>query len=201
MIQPLSPAFCGVFVYLPNDWSPLALHNALYKWGVIMDRDLYRRQRERERQAAQSRRAQESEPRASSVERARQDQFYEAVPASAQPLYGPAYTRAEPVALDPEIARPDRASRVVAVILYTGEVLLLARVLFRALSANSASGLVQFVYNVTAPLVTPFVGIFALPVRPALEVATITAMIVYAAIGYLVVAAIRAVRGRRMRDL
>lgn len=166
-----------------------------------MDRDLYRRQRERERQAELARRAQERDLRPSSVERPR-DEFYEAVPgAPAAPLYGPAYTRAEPVALDPEIARPDRASRVVAVILYAVEILLLARLLFRALGANSANGLVQFVYNITAPLVSPFVNIFALPIRPAVEVATITAMIVYAALGYLVIAAIRAARGRRMRDL
>jgi uncharacterized protein YggT (Ycf19 family) len=155
---------------------------------MIMDRDLYRRQRQREAEAARTE---------------RREDFYEAMPAApAAPLPRPAYTRSEAVVAEPALVRPERASRVVGVVVAVIEFLLLVRLLFRALAANSAHPLVQFVYAVTRPLIAPFVGIFSLPRLgvAAFEVATVTAMIVYAVVGYLIIALIRAVRGRGMRD-
>jgi uncharacterized protein YggT (Ycf19 family) len=50
--------------------------------------------------------------------------------------------------------------RVLNTLLTIVNVLLLIRLLLKALGANPGSGFVNLIYSVTAPLVSPFVGIF-----------------------------------------
>ncbi|HSH31601.1 MAG TPA: hypothetical protein VK963_02950 [Candidatus Saccharimonadales bacterium] len=97
------------------------------------------------------------------------------------------------------VAADDRASQIVWLIVGIIETLLALRLLLRLLSASTASGFVGFIYTLSRPLVNPFFGIFNLQIEnelPGLEIATLFAMLVYALAGYLIVAAIRAVRGR-----
>jgi YGGT family len=68
------------------------------------------------------------------------------------------------------------------------EVLLLIRFVLKALAANAEVGFAQLVYAVTGPLVAPFLGLFgAAPtvVGAALEPYTLLALVVYAAVGWL----------------
>lgn len=65
-------------------------------------------------------------------------------------------------------------------------VLLAIRVVLYLLGASTASGFVQFVYNVTWVFAAPFYGIFPQPEygRFALDTASIVAMVVYALIAW-----------------
>ena len=68
------------------------------------------------------------------------------------------------------------------------EVLLLVRFVLKALAANAEVGFAQVVYGVTGPLVAPFLGLFgASPAvtGAALEPYTLLALVVYAAVGWL----------------
>jgi fucose permease len=68
------------------------------------------------------------------------------------------------------------------------EGLLLIRFFLRALGANPDAGFAQAIYAVTGVLVGPFVGLFGTPQianGAALELSTLIALIVYAAIGWL----------------
>ncbi len=67
------------------------------------------------------------------------------------------------------------------------EFLLLVRLVLRFLAANPASGFVNFIYQITAPLVSPFIGI----IRPwasdgsVIEWSTIIAMFAYSIVAYI----------------
>ena len=68
------------------------------------------------------------------------------------------------------------------------EGLLLIRFFLRALAANADAGFSQAIYAITGVLVGPFVGLFGTPqiaTGAALELSTLVAVIVYAAIGWL----------------
>jgi hypothetical protein len=68
------------------------------------------------------------------------------------------------------------------------EGLLLVRFFLRALAANAEAGFAQAVYAVTGVLVAPFVGLFGTPqitTGAALEVSTLVALLVYAALGWV----------------
>jgi uncharacterized protein YggT (Ycf19 family) len=68
------------------------------------------------------------------------------------------------------------------------EVLLLLRFVLKALGANAETGFAQLIYTVTVPLIAPFVGLFGTPtptVGAALEPFTLLALVVYAAVGWL----------------
>jgi hypothetical protein len=68
------------------------------------------------------------------------------------------------------------------------EGLLLIRFVLRALAANADAGFARAVYAITDVLVAPFIGSFGTPqisTGAALEVSTLVALIVYAAIGWL----------------
>ena len=64
------------------------------------------------------------------------------------------------------------------------------RLIFRLLGANPANGLVSWIYSASAPLVSPFFGIFGSDVTVAtggrLEFETLLALIVYGVIAALV---------------
>ena len=66
--------------------------------------------------------------------------------------------------------------------------MLLIRFFLRALAANADAGFAQAIYAVTGVLVGPFIGLFGTPqiaTGAALELSTLVALIVYAAIGWL----------------
>ena len=68
------------------------------------------------------------------------------------------------------------------------EALLLIRFVLKALAADAQVGFAQLIYGVTGPLVAPFLGLFgtAQPVvGSALEPYTLLALVVYAAVGWL----------------
>lgn len=77
-----------------------------------------------------------------------------------------------------------------SLILAVIEFLLVFRFMFRLLGANPTSPFVAWVYDMAAPLITPFVGIFGEPaaiegaVTPgAFELATLIAIAVYGLLG------------------
>ena len=68
------------------------------------------------------------------------------------------------------------------------EVLLLIRFVLRALNANAEAGFAQVIYGVTSVLIAPFVGLFGTPQvasGPAFKLHTLIALLVYAAVGWL----------------
>jgi hypothetical protein len=68
------------------------------------------------------------------------------------------------------------------------EGLLLVRLVLRALAANPDASFAQAVYAITGALVAPFSGLFGTPLiaaSPAVEVSTLIALLVYAAVGWL----------------
>jgi hypothetical protein len=95
-------------------------------------------------------------------------------------------------AYDPYAGRRANSNRLVqAVYLVFGvvEALLLIRFFLRALAANADAGFAQVIYGITAVLVAPFSGLFGTPQiasGAALEVSTLLALVVYAAMGWLV---------------
>jgi hypothetical protein len=92
---------------------------------------------------------------------------------------------------DPYAGRRAGSARLVqAVYLVFGliEALLLIRFVLRALGANADAGFAWLIYGVTSPLVAPFVGLFGTPQvvsGQALELHTFIALLVYAAVGWL----------------
>lgn len=78
---------------------------------------------------------------------------------------------------------------VVYYILNIIEVILALRLIFRLLGANPDNGLVNFLYTISAPLISPFTGIFRQPVvsGSVIEWSTVVAMIIYAIVAYLIV--------------
>lgn len=87
----------------------------------------------------------------------------------------------EPVRRAPGFTLVSRGALLVWLLLGIVEALLILRVLFKALAANSAAGFVQLVYNASAPLVIPFRGIFATPEHAGnvLELSSLVAIVVY----------------------
>lgn len=76
------------------------------------------------------------------------------------------------------------------------EILLLLRILLLALGANSGNALVDGIYNITEPLVAPFIGVFNINhVHPTgsstIDIAAIVAVVGWALIGLLIDAIFR----------
>ena len=94
-------------------------------------------------------------------------------------------------AYDPYAGRRANSARAVqAIYLVFGliEGLLLIRFVLRALAANPDAGFAQAVYAITGVLVAPFTDLFGTPQiasGAALEVSTLIALLVYAAVGWL----------------
>jgi hypothetical protein len=92
--------------------------------------------------------------------------------------------------------------RIIYFILGIILVLLLLRLIFRLLGAEEA-GFAAFLFNITQPLVAPFLGIFNQPQlngQSALEIGTIIAMLIYSLAAWGLVALIGLFRtGRRTR--
>lgn len=111
-------------------------------------------------------------------------------PLASAPAAGVATARTTATSYDPYAGRRAGAARLVqAVYLVFGlvETLLLVRFVLRALGANPEAGFAQAIYGVTSLLIAPFVGLFGTPQiasGPALELHTLIAVAVYAALGW-----------------
>lgn len=97
----------------------------------------------------------------------------------------------ETVAADPYDSRRATVDRVVqAVYLAFGvlEGLLAIRFILKLLGANPAAGFASFIYNMTAPFLSPFAGIFGTPQSngSVLELHTLVAIVVYALVAWLI---------------
>ncbi|MEX0748921.1 MAG: YggT family protein [Candidatus Saccharimonadales bacterium] len=97
------------------------------------------------------------------------------------------------------VPREDRVTQVVYFLISLVQVVLLFRLILRLFGASPAAGFVEFIYDVTAPLVAPFFGIFRSDfdfAQGVLEIETLVAMLVYAVVGYLLLALIDIIRTR-----
>jgi uncharacterized protein YggT (Ycf19 family) len=97
---------------------------------------------------------------------------------------------------------PVRSGRPYAIVYYilnVVELLLLLRLIFKALGANASNAFVNFLYAITQPFVAPFIGIFRQPAAQGsvLEWSTIIAMIVYAIVAYAIVQLLIVASSRR----
>ena len=84
----------------------------------------------------------------------------------------------------------DRVARIVQFIFGLLLVLLALRFLFRIINAGTGNGLVNFIYNITAPFVGPFNGIFndqAISNASVVEISTLIAIGIYALLAWGVV--------------
>ena len=92
-----------------------------------------------------------------------------------------------------------RAAAVVGFIAGVVEILIAARFLGKLFGASSQSAFVTFIYQVSSPLVAPFTGIFGNSGSGAntFETASLVAIVVYAVIGWGLVALIRIVTAPR----
>jgi hypothetical protein len=80
------------------------------------------------------------------------------------------------------------------------EVILGLSFLFRLLAASESSGFVRFLYDLTYPLAHPFAGIFTDPTlgtSSVFEVSTLVAMLMYALLGWGLVALVQVVLAPR----
>jgi len=82
-------------------------------------------------------------------------------------------------------------------------VLLAFRFILQLLGANPSNGFVDFIYNLSAVFVTPFIGIFneslarGAVTTSVFEPATLIAFIVYALVAWGIVALIRIISGKQ----
>ena len=92
-----------------------------------------------------------------------------------------------------------RAAAVVGFIVGVIDVLIAIRFFMKLLGASTQSSFVNFVYGVTSPLVAPFHGIFPNSGSSAniFESGSLVALVVYALIGWGIVALIRIVTAPR----
>ena len=98
----------------------------------------------------------------------------------------------ENVTIDHVLARRallDRVSSVIWFVVGMLEVALGLRVAFRLLEANTSSGFVTFIYNVTEPFVRPFQGIFTDPSSDGavLDSAALLAMVIWELVALAIV--------------
>ena len=79
--------------------------------------------------------------------------------------------------------------QVLSIILWVLEALLVTRLILKLLGANEGTDFVEFIYNLTQPLVQPFVGIFDQVVVGSgfLEWASLIALIVYGIVGAVII--------------
>jgi uncharacterized protein YggT (Ycf19 family) len=86
-----------------------------------------------------------------------------------------------------------RAVAVVGFVVGIVDILIAARFLGKLLGASSQSAFVNFIYQVSSPLVAPFTGIFGNGGNGvnSFETASLVAIVVYAVIGWGIVVLIR----------
>jgi YGGT family. len=92
-----------------------------------------------------------------------------------------------------------RAAAVVGFIVGVVDILIAARFLGKMFGASSQSAFVNFIYQVSAPMVAPFTGIFGDTGSKTntFETASLVAIVVYAVVGWGLVVLIRIVTAPR----
>jgi uncharacterized protein YggT (Ycf19 family) len=113
------------------------------------------------------------------------------------PVPGPAYAPApvEHVSVTEHNPYNFRAVAVVGFVVGVVDILIAARFLGKLFGASAQSAFANFIYQVSAPLVAPFTGIFGDTGSRTntFETASLVAIVVYAVIGWGLVALIRIV--------
>ena len=114
------------------------------------------------------------------------------------PVSAPASAPA-PVSITEEGRYNFRAAAVVGFIVGVVDILIAARFLGKLLGASSQSAFVNFIYQVSSPMVAPFKGIFGNggSGTNSFETASLVAIVVYAVIGWGLVVLIRIVTAPR----
>ena len=110
-----------------------------------------------------------------------------------QPPPAPAPAPVERVAVTEQSSYNFRAAAVVGFIVGVVDILIAARFLGKLFGASVQSAFVNFIYQVSAPLVAPFTGIFGDTGSRTntFETASLVAIVVYAVIGWGLVVLIR----------
>ena len=114
------------------------------------------------------------------------------------PVSNPVSTTA-PVAIAEQGRYNFRAAAVVGFIVGAVDIIIAARFLGKLFGASSQSAFVNFIYQVSAPLVAPFQGIFGDGGSRAnsFETSDLVAIVVYAVIGWGLVMLIRIITAPR----
>jgi predicted ATPase len=112
-----------------------------------------------------------------------------------QPAPAPVSAPGERVSVTEEGRYNFRAAAVVGFIVGVVDVLIAARFLGKLLGASAHSAFVNFIYQVSSPMVAPFTGIFGDTGSRTntFETASLVAIVVYAVIGWGLVVLIRIV--------
>jgi uncharacterized protein YggT (Ycf19 family) len=100
--------------------------------------------------------------------------------------YQPVEPLQAPLQRSPGVSVAERATMITYLVLGLVEALIITRVILKLLAANPGSAFVRFIYNVSAPLVAPFQGIFPTPATQSsvLELSSLVALAVYALIAW-----------------
>jgi uncharacterized protein YggT (Ycf19 family) len=87
------------------------------------------------------------------------------------------------------VSNADRIAQVVYVLFGVLEGLIVLRILLKLLGANPDAGFSAFVYNITAPFVGFFQGVFSTPTAhtSVFEFSSVLALVVYALVGWGIV--------------
>jgi uncharacterized protein YggT (Ycf19 family) len=119
------------------------------------------------------------------------------------PVYAPAPAPAsapvERISVNEDGRYNFRAAAVVGFIVGVVDIFIAARFLGKLLGASSQSAFVNFIYQVSSPMVAPFKGIFGNggSSTNSFETASLVAIVVYAVIGWGLVVLIRIVTAPR----
>jgi YGGT family len=111
------------------------------------------------------------------------------------PTPAPAYAPVEHVSVTEQPRYNFRAAAFVGFIVGVVDIFVAARFLGKLLGASASSSFVNFIYQVSSPMVAPFTGIFGDTGSRTntFETASLVAIVVYAVIGWGLVVLIRIV--------
>jgi uncharacterized protein YggT (Ycf19 family) len=115
------------------------------------------------------------------------------------PASAPASAPVERISVNEDGRYNFRAAAVVGFIVGVVDIFIAARFLGKLLGASSQSAFVNFIYQVSSPMVAPFKGIFGNggSSTNSFETASLVAIVVYAVIGWGLVVLIRIVTAPR----
>jgi uncharacterized protein YggT (Ycf19 family) len=114
--------------------------------------------------------------------------------------------RVETISTDPYDRRRDSALRLqqgIYLIFGIIEGLIAIRFVLRLLGANPDAGFASFIYDITAPFLAPFVGMFGTPnfEGAVVELHSIVAIVVYALLAWVLVKIVKVTMGDSRRGI
>src|SRR5437764_7697308 len=115
------------------------------------------------------------------------------------PVSAPASAPVQQASITEEGRYNFRAAAIVGFVVGIVDIVIAARFLGKLFGASAQSAFVNFIYQVSSPMVAPFKGIFGNAGSGAnsFETASLVAIVVYAVIGWGIVALIRIVTAPR----